>query len=68
MNVEGFGALDRKGVKHSTQSLMGHPSGSLEDSSAENNTDYGGSDHEVLEGNSISDWTRDDFCDILADF
>lgn len=41
------------------QSLVGHPSKSLEDSSAESNVNYGGLAQYVSEGNSIKIWATD---------
>lgn len=41
------------------QSLVGHPSKSLEDSNAESNVDYGGLAQYVSEGNSINNWATD---------
>lgn len=48
------------------QSLVGHSSKSLEDSSAESNVDYGGLIQYVSEGNSINNWATDLSRDSLA--
>lgn len=38
----------------------------MEDSSAECSVDHGGPAQEASEVSSVSEWTRDYFCDILA--
>lgn len=56
----------RKEVECCKQSLVGHPSKSLEDSSVESNVDYRGLTQYVSEGNSINNWATDLSRDSLA--
>lgn len=46
------GLWTRKVIACFKKGLVGHPSRSLEDNSAERNLDHGGPDQEVLEGNN----------------
>lgn len=56
----------RKVVECCKQSLAGHPSKCLEDSSAESNVGYEGLTQCVSEGNSINNWATDLSCNSLA--
>ena len=45
---------------------MGHPSRSVEDNSVKSNVDYWESNQAVSESKNISEWAKDNCCNILS--
>lgn len=66
--MEGFGTLNYEAVDHCNWSLTGYHTRSLKDNTTECNEDYGGKTQEISQGNNISNWARDNSCDMVATF